>query len=142
MLVTLVEMRYQRSRSFLSRDTVGAIEVTQGMSLILRLYRLTEDSFSLEVHAFEALPNIESSIPDRVFADDDAIKNVYYPEVSKSLQQHLGVQEVAIQGHGIRRQGKDGQRQPIDFVHADHSADVARHMAQEHADQNQEEPSP
>ncbi|KAF1996598.1 hypothetical protein P154DRAFT_525448 [Amniculicola lignicola CBS 123094] len=97
--------------------------------------RGNEDSFSLEVHAFEALRNIESSIPDEVFADDDAIKNVYYSEVSKLLQQHLGVQEVVIQGHGVRRQGKDGQRQPIAFVHADHSDDVARRMAQEHESQ-------
>jgi hypothetical protein len=116
--------------SFMSESAMKEVH-----SVLITDIRGNEDSFSLEVHAFEALRNVESSTPDEVFADDDAIKNVYYPEISKLLQQHLGVQEVAIQGHGVRRQGKDGQRQPINFVHADHSADVARRMAQEHASQ-------
>nr|POE93278.1 hypothetical protein CFP56_19290 [Quercus suber] len=114
-----------------------AISAKEVIAVPINDIRGKEHAFNLEAHAFEALSNVKSATTHETFADDDAVKQFYYPEVTELLLQHMGAQEVTILGHGVRRQGVDGQRQPIQFVHADHSVDVAQRMAKEYVERLQ-----
>lgn len=55
--------------------------------------------------------------------------------MEKLLLHHVpGVHRVVILGHGVRKQSVDGSRQPIFFVHADHTAQIAEEFARKHTD--------
>ncbi|KAI9846150.1 MAG: hypothetical protein M1838_001386 [Thelocarpon superellum] len=76
-----------------------------------------EEQFSLDNNAFEAISNVAPSA-ERDFADDEHIKQVYYPEIEKLLLDNVpGSHRVFLFDHTIRRAGTN--RTPVMVAHVD-----------------------
>lgn len=92
-----------------------------------------EHAYQLDTDAFQPMQNVSSETKYETFDSEDEIKRVYYPEVEKLLLGCIpGAHRVVVLGHGVRKQDKDGHRQPILFVHCDHSESVAEELAGKH----------
>jgi len=77
-----------------------------------------EQKFTLDNNAFDTYQNIKSGLDRDGFADDDAVKRVYYPEVEQLLMKNVqGAQRVLLFDHTIRR--PTGNRNPVQRVHID-----------------------
>jgi len=77
-----------------------------------------ESSFTLDTNAFQTISNVHSE--ERDFADDDHIKEVYYPEVEQLLLENLpGSHKVLLFDHTIRRSAPGASRAPVTRVHID-----------------------
>ncbi|EOA87534.1 hypothetical protein ACJQWK_08876 [Exserohilum turcicum] len=77
-----------------------------------------EQNFTLDTNAFDTYQNVKSRLSRDDFADDDAIKRVYYPEVEELLLKNVpGAQRVLLFDHTIRR--PTGNRNPVQRVHID-----------------------
>jgi len=80
-----------------------------------------EGDFNLDKDAFQAIQNIPSQEKD--WADDEHIKQVYYPEVERLLLDQVpGAHKVTIFDHTIRRSDPQASRAPVTRVHVDQTA--------------------
>lgn len=80
-----------------------------------------ESDFYLDKDAFQAVKGIQSEEKD--FTDDEHIKQVYYPEVVKTLLDNVpGAHKVTLFDHTIRRSNPDAPRAPVTRVHVDQTA--------------------
>ncbi|KAH7040505.1 uncharacterized protein B0I36DRAFT_357794 [Microdochium trichocladiopsis] len=92
-----------------------------------------EDDFSVDTSGF-AVYNYPAK--EKLFVDDEAVRNGYYAEVEALLKDKLGpgVKKVVIFDHTIRRRLPGAARAPVQAVHVDQTpaaADVRvrRHIA-------------
>jgi hypothetical protein len=80
-----------------------------------------ESNFRLDIDAFQAISNIASAEKD--FADDEHIKQTYYPEVEKLLLENVpGAHKVVLFDHTIRRSSPNAPRAPVTRTHVDQTA--------------------
>lgn len=80
-----------------------------------------ESDFTLDVDAFQAISDVPSAEKD--FADDEHIKQTYYPEVEKLLLENVpGAHKVVLFDHTIRRSSPNAHRAPVTKVHVDQTA--------------------
>lgn len=83
----------------------------------------------------------KSPAKEKLFVDDEAVREGYYAEVESLLRDKLsGVKKVVIFDHTIRRRTKDSPRQPVQQVHIDQSPGAAevrvrRHLPPDEADE-------
>ncbi|KAF7512914.1 hypothetical protein GJ744_012017 [Endocarpon pusillum] len=77
-----------------------------------------ESDFRLDIDAFQTFQNIPSEEKD--FADDEHIKQTYYPEVEKLLLDNVpGAHKVVLFDHTIRRAAPNASRTPVTRTHVD-----------------------
>ncbi|KAF2177620.1 hypothetical protein K469DRAFT_356400 [Zopfia rhizophila CBS 207.26] len=70
---------------------------------------------------------------EKLFTDDNAIRNEYYQEVENLLRDKLpGIRKVVIFDHTIRRRVKDSPRQPVQQVHVDQTPGAAEVRVRRH----------
>lgn len=80
-----------------------------------------ESDFNLDTDAFQAVSNVPSAEKD--FADDEHIRQTYYPEVEKLLLENVpGAHKVVLFDHTIRRSTPNAHRAPVTRVHVDQTA--------------------
>ena len=80
-----------------------------------------ESEFQLDVDAFQTFTNVPSEEKD--FADDEHIKQTYYPEVEKLLLDNVpGAHKVVLFDHTIRRAAPNASRTPVTRTHVDQTA--------------------
>jgi hypothetical protein len=93
-----------------------------------------EDQFSLDRDAFQILNNITSSATYETFNSDDAIREIYYPEVERLLLEKVpGAHTIIFFDHTIRRANPHAVRQPVNQVHADQTERSAESRVRKHA---------
>lgn len=120
------------SAPFTEKDQIG-ITAKESHQVPMVDIRGLEGQFSLDRDAFQTLQNISSATTYETFDTESEIQRVYYPEVEKLLLNNVpGANHVVILGHGVRKQKQDGHRQPILFVHADHTAQTAEELVRQH----------
>ncbi|KAF2737486.1 hypothetical protein EJ04DRAFT_510344 [Polyplosphaeria fusca] len=91
-----------------------------------------ESDFTMDNNAFEVHSNVPSQEYD--FADDERIRNVYYPEVEKLLLDNVaGANRVILFDHTIRRSSPDANRAPVVRVHIDQTPSSAASRVKLHA---------
>ena len=84
-----------------------------------------ESEYDMNVNGFGTVSGVESAEKD--FADDEHIKEVYYPEVEKLLlEQAAGAQRVHIFDHTVRRSDPNAKRGPVNRAHVDQTTKSAR----------------
>lgn len=99
--------------------------VADPRTVSIRDVRPVASSVSLDNEGF-ALLRYASGVRD--FADEEEIRNVYYPESERALKEATGADRVVIFDHTVRRRvpgsddRRDGPRQPVTRVHVDHTA--------------------
>lgn len=99
-----------------------------------------EHMYNLDTNAFQVLQNVSSEATYETFDTIDEIQRVYYPEVQRLLLENVpGAQRVKIMGHSVRKESSDKHRNPILFVHSDHTEQVAEKFAKEYADSEKAE---
>ncbi|KAF1950370.1 hypothetical protein CC80DRAFT_496825 [Byssothecium circinans] len=97
-----------------------------------------ESNFTTDNAGFEVL---NYPAKEKLFTDDDAVRNGYYKEVEAMLRDKIpGIKKVVIFDHTIRRRKKDAPRQPVQQVHVDQTpgaaeARVRRHLPKEEAEE-------
>ena len=70
---------------------------------------------------------------EKLFTDDEAVRNGYYGEVEQLLRNKLkGVKKVVIFDHTIRRNQKASPRQPVQQVHVDQTPNAAEVRVRRH----------
>lgn len=80
-----------------------------------------ESDFNLDTDAFQTLSDVASE--EKEFADDEHIKQTYYPEVEKLLLENVpGAHKVVLFDHTIRRSSPTAHRAPVTKVHVDQTA--------------------
>jgi hypothetical protein len=95
--------------------------------------RGTEDQFSLDRDAFQILKNIPSTTKYETFNSDDAIREIYYPEVERLLLETVpGAHTIIFFDHTIRRANPHAPRQPVNQVHADQTEWSAESRVRKH----------
>lgn len=84
---------------------------------------------SLDREGFAVMPH-QSAVRD--FYDDDEVRQVYYPEAERLLQQATGAGRVFVFDHTVRRRvagtadrAAGAPRQPVGRVHVDHTVQSA-----------------
>ena len=92
------------------------VEVTNG--------RWRQESFTLDQEGF-ALTRHATSLER--FDDDDAIRQVYYPEMQALLKRETGASRVLVFDHNVRKDdggsaGDPGVRRPVRRIHNDYTA--------------------
>jgi hypothetical protein len=96
--------------------------------------RGNEDQFSLDRDAFQILKNITSSATYETFNSDNAIREIYYPEVEQLLLETVpGAHTIIFFDHTIRRASPHAVRQPVNQVHADQTEWSAESRVRKHA---------
>lgn len=97
-----------------------------------------QDQFSTDNSGFQFL---NSPAKEKLFTDDDAVRNGYYGEVEALLRSNIsGIKKVHIFDHTIRRRQKDAPRQPVQQVHVDQTPEAAaarvrRHLPEQEIDE-------
>ncbi|KAI9811765.1 MAG: hypothetical protein M1827_005310 [Pycnora praestabilis] len=90
-----------------------------------------ESRFSLDNNAFETISNVQSK--ERDFADDEHIKQTYYPEVEQLILDNvLGANRVLLFDHTIRRASPNAARAPVTRVHIDQTPASAAARVRHH----------
>ena len=73
------------------------------------------------------------SAKEKLFVDDAAVRNGYYPEVEELIKKtHSGVKKIYVFDHTIRRRTKDSPRQPVQQVHVDQTPEAAAARVRRH----------
>lgn len=126
------------SAPFVSEGPEGeSISGTETRRVHVGDIRGREPQFDLDTHAFKALRNVVSQTTHGTFDTVEEIHRVYYPEVERLLLDNVpGATRVKILGHSVRRENADEYRQPILFVHCDHTGQVAEKFAKDHVSQD------
>lgn len=89
-----------------------------------------EHKFSTDNSGFAVY---EEPSDERLFTDEEAIRNEYYSEVEALLKKKLpGVKKVVIFDHTIRRRKRDAPRQPVQQVHVDQTPGAAEARVRRH----------
>ncbi|KAF2723405.1 hypothetical protein K431DRAFT_301660 [Polychaeton citri CBS 116435] len=97
-----------------------------------------EHEFGTDVSGFAVYT---SPAKEKLFIDDDKVRNGYYAEVEGLLRENLpGIKKVVIFDHTIRRRIKDSPRQPVQQVHVDQTPGAAavrvrRHLPTDEAEE-------
>lgn len=92
-----------------------------------------EDQYTLDRDAFQILKNVASSTTYETFNSDDAIRNLYYPEVERLLLETVpGAHRIIFFDHTIRRANPRAMRQPVNQVHADQTEYSAQSRVRNH----------
>ncbi|KAF2255186.1 hypothetical protein BU26DRAFT_527983 [Trematosphaeria pertusa] len=74
-----------------------------------------------------------SPAKEKLFVDENAVRNSYYAEVEQMLREKLpGIRKVVIFDHTIRRRKKDSPRQPVQQVHVDQTPGAAEVRVRRH----------
>lgn len=95
-----------------------------------------ESDVNVNTHGFGTLSGVKSAEID--FADEEAIKSTYYPEVEKLLLDNLsGSHRVFIFDHTIRQ--PNGKRGPVNRAHIDQTTKSARDRVRKHLGDEAEE---
>jgi len=90
-----------------------------------------EAEFTLDKNAFAALSNVHSA--ETEFADDDHIKQIYYPEVEKLIIENVpGAKRVLLFDHTIRRAKPNATRAPVTRAHIDQTPSAAEARVHHH----------
>ncbi|KAL1650808.1 hypothetical protein SLS58_000927 [Diplodia intermedia] len=90
-----------------------------------------EQDFNLDANSFGFIAGVESA--ERDFADDESIKQNYYPEVERLLLDNVpGAHRVLIFDHTIRRSSPDASRAPVTRTHIDQTPASARMRVEHH----------
>lgn len=85
-----------------------------------------EEDYTLDKDAFQALQNVLSTTPYKVFLSDDEVKRTFYPEIQKLLLNKVeGAHRVIIFDHVIRMEHEDTHTKPLHTAHADQTARAA-----------------
>lgn len=80
--------------------------------------RASDRDFRLERNGFELVSH-RSSVAD--FEDEDAVENIFYPEVEALVKRATGASRVLIFDHTIRKDGNQQGRTPARHVHVDYT---------------------
>lgn len=97
-----------------------------------------ESQFNLNDHAFAVVDGVDSQEKD--FADDEHIKQVYYPETEKVILDNVpGAKRVFFFDHTIRRSNPDAPRAPVLRAHIDQTAKSASQRVKFHLPDEAEE---
>jgi hypothetical protein len=88
-----------------------------------------EADFTLDRNGF-ALIKAPTAVRD--FYSEDEIKQVYYPEVARLLQETLGASRVFVFDHNVRNAGRSGMAEPSRRVHNDHTVSSAPRRVNDH----------
>ncbi|PIG82195.1 methyltransferase [Aspergillus arachidicola] len=92
-----------------------------------------EDQFTLDRDAFQVLRDIPSQTTYETFNSDDAVKQLYYPEVEKLLLDKVpGAHKIIIFDHTIRRADPKASRQPVRQAHGDQTKWSAAQRVRRH----------
>ncbi|KAE8139126.1 hypothetical protein BDV38DRAFT_242808 [Aspergillus pseudotamarii] len=92
-----------------------------------------EDQFTLDRDAFQVLQDIPSQTTYETFNSEDAIKQLYYPEVEKLLLDKVpGAHKIIIFDHTIRRADPKASRQPVRQAHGDQTRWSAAQRVRRH----------
>lgn len=82
-----------------------------------------ESKYTLDKDSFEILQSVPTETSYSTFDSDEEVKQVYYPEVEALLLKHLPTaHKIVIFDHTVRRQNRDGHRQPANRTHIDQTA--------------------
>ncbi|KAI9926164.1 hypothetical protein ASPWEDRAFT_114858 [Aspergillus wentii DTO 134E9] len=85
-----------------------------------------EDKYTLDKDAVQTLQHVFPTIPYETFDSDEAVEQVYYPEVEKLLLNRIpGAHTIVIFDHVIRRQQNTDHTKPLFTAHADQTAKAA-----------------
>lgn len=91
-----------------------------------------EDEYTLDKDAFAVIQGVPQSA-EKDFADDESIRQNYYPEVEALLLRHIpGAHRVVIFDHTVRRAGPGAPRAPVTRAHVDQTAASAAMRVQRH----------
>ncbi|KAF7590234.1 hypothetical protein BBP40_003118 [Aspergillus hancockii] len=94
-----------------------------------------EDKYTLDRDAFQVLQGIPSKTTYETYNSDDAVQQIYYPEVEKLLLEKVpGAHKIIIFDHTIRRTDPKASRHPVQQAHGDQTKwsaaqRVRRHVA-------------
>ena len=91
-----------------------------------------EAAFNIDAHAFAAVQNVKSQASRATFEDEEAIKQIYYPEVEQLLLQETGAKNVLLFDHTIRLATPGAARAPVNRVHIDQTAASAAQRVRFH----------
>ncbi|KNG86409.1 putative methyltransferase [Aspergillus nomiae NRRL 13137] len=92
-----------------------------------------EDQFTLDHDAFQVLQGIPSQTTYETFNSDEAVKQLYYPEVEKLLLEKIpGAHKIIIFDHTIRRADPNASRQPVQRAHGDQTRWSAAQRVRRH----------
>ncbi|OOQ88619.1 putative methyltransferase [Penicillium brasilianum] len=95
--------------------------------------RGSEDQYSLDRDAFQVLKNIPSSATYETFDSDEAVREIYYPEVERLLLDSVpGAHSIILFDHTIRRANPNAPRQPVNQVHADQTERSTQSRVRKH----------
>jgi hypothetical protein len=100
-----------------------------------------EQSYTLDGQGFQIHPHVSA---EKDFDDDERIKDQYYAETRKLLQDVTGASRVFIFDHTIRGQNPGAEnspmnRGPVQAVHIDQSYDAAKSRVPHHLPEDAEE---
>lgn len=88
--------------------------------------RNNEHSYTLDKDAFQTLQKTPTKTTYETFDSDDAVREIYYPEVEHLLLATLpGAHKIVLFDHTIRRQKDGAPRQPVNRAHVDQTPRAA-----------------
>lgn len=91
-----------------------------------------ERDFDLNTSGFAVVQGVPSAAPPD-FADDAAIRDIYYPETEALLKAHVpGASRIFLFDHTVRRSGPDARRAPVTRAHVDQTTASARARVRHH----------
>lgn len=83
-----------------------------------------EQDFDINVNGFTTVSGVQSE--EKEFADDEHIKQVYYPEVEKVLLDNVpGANRVFLFDHTVRKSDPNAKRAPVTRAHIDQTTKSA-----------------
>ncbi|RYP33161.1 hypothetical protein DL767_004865 [Monosporascus sp. MG133] len=133
--LTFIALPTDGSAPFITEGPQEDHNETETHTVRVEDIRGQEQLYSLDKDAFLAVQDVASKSTYETFDSEDDIRRVYYPEVEALLLKNIeGARRVKILGHGVRRESAQNHRQPILFVHCDHTEEVAARFAREYAD--------
>jgi hypothetical protein len=98
-----------------------------------------EREYNLDTDAFQVFQGVPTATTYETFDSDDEVKRVYYPEVERTLLQHLpGAHKVILFDHTIRRQDPNAKRQPVNRAHSDQTDRATEWRVRLHVEDKEE----
>ncbi|KAJ5561501.1 hypothetical protein N7535_004037 [Penicillium sp. DV-2018c] len=101
--------------------------------------RNSEDDFTLEKDAFQALQGVPTKTTYSTFDSDASVREIYYPEVESLLLSAIpGAHKIILFDHTIRRQKDGAPRQPVTRAHVDQTPRAASSRVRLHVSDPEE----
>lgn len=92
-----------------------------------------EHTYTLDHDAFQVLSKVPTATSYETYTSDEAVEQVYYPEVKKLLLENVpGSHKVVIFDHTIRRQDPAAPRKPVTRAHVDQTSAAAAERVRLH----------